>query len=91
MISLKEAAEFTKIRHRKQKRMQGTPYFEHPYAVARILKQKGILELINSFNEICNEYKSINLYIAGDGNLLKELKHNNKNIIVFKNKHVCLF
>lgn len=44
MISLKEAAEFTKIRHGKQKRMQGTPYFEHPYAVARILKQKGFSE-----------------------------------------------
>ena len=24
--------------------MQGTPYFEHPYAVARILKQKGFSE-----------------------------------------------
>lgn len=44
MISLKEAAEFAKIRHGKQKRMQGTPYFEHPYAVARILKQKGFSE-----------------------------------------------
>ena len=44
MISLKEAAEFARIRHGKQKRMQGTPYFEHPYAVARILKQKGFSE-----------------------------------------------
>ena len=40
MISLKEAAEFTKQRHGKQKRMQGTPYYEHPYTVAKILKDK---------------------------------------------------
>ena len=41
MISLKEAAEFAKQKHGKQKRMQGTPYYEHPYAVAKILKDKG--------------------------------------------------
>lgn len=44
MISLKEAAEFTKARHGNQKRMQGTHYYEHPYAVAQILKDKGFSE-----------------------------------------------
>lgn len=43
----------------------------------RILKQKGIIELINSFNKL--ENKNIKLFIAGDGNLLPELKRNNKN------------
>ena len=51
MISLKEAAEFTKIRHEKQKRMQGTPYFEHPYAVARILKLPWTTLDMSSIND----------------------------------------
>ena len=41
MISLKEAVDFAKQRHGKQKRKQGTPYYEHPVAVARLLKSKG--------------------------------------------------
>lgn len=45
----------------------------------RILKQKGVLELVNSFNELCNEYDNIYLHIAGDGNLLESLKSENKN------------
>ena len=44
MISLKEAAEYAKQKHGKQKRMQGTPYYEHPYMVAKILKDKGFSE-----------------------------------------------
>lgn len=45
----------------------------------RILKQKGIIELVNSFNKLCNEYNNIYLHIAGDGNLLDSLKTENKN------------
>ena len=44
MISLKEAAEYAKQKHGKQKRMQGTPYYERPYMVAKILKDKGFSE-----------------------------------------------
>jgi len=45
----------------------------------RILKQKGIIELINAFNKLCNKYDNLSLNIAGDGNLLEELKRNNMN------------
>ena len=45
----------------------------------RILKQKGIIELVNSFNKLCNDYDNIYLHIAGDGNLLETLKNENKN------------
>ena len=45
----------------------------------RILKQKGIIELIKVFNDICKEYNNIVLYLAGDGNLLNQLKQDNKN------------
>lgn len=45
----------------------------------RILKQKGIIELVNSFNRLCDEYDNIYLHIAGDGNLLESLKLKNKN------------
>lgn len=41
----------------------------------RILKQKGIKELINTFKSINNN--NIRLNIAGDGNLLSVLKNNN--------------
>lgn len=46
----------------------------------RVLKQKGIIELINSFNKLSKKYKNINLTIAGDGNLLKELKKKYTNV-----------
>ena len=48
----------------------------------RILKQKGIYELLESFVELDNN--NIELHIAGDGNqlnILKEKYKNNKNII----------
>lgn len=45
----------------------------------RVLKQKGIVELINSFNELSKTYDNIYLHIAGDGNLLESLKIENKN------------
>jgi len=45
----------------------------------RILKQKGLIELINAFNKVSKKHKNAVLNIAGDGNLLEELKENNQN------------
>ena len=45
----------------------------------RILKQKGVIELINCFNNLSKKYKNIYLHIAGDGNLLEQLTKENKN------------
>lgn len=45
----------------------------------RILKQKGVIELINCFNKLSKKYKNIYLHIAGDGNLLDKLKNENSN------------
>lgn len=49
----------------------------------RILKQKGIIELINSFNKLNKKYDDIELRIAGDGNLLPKLvdEVQNENIV----------
>ena len=40
----------------------------------RILKQKGVYELVKSFEKLEKEYNNIELSIAGDGGYLKELK-----------------
>lgn len=50
--------------------------------VGRIIKEKGILLLIDSFIKLQKNYDNIVLIIAGDGPLLKEIKskYNNKNI-----------
>lgn len=49
----------------------------------RILKQKGLNRLLETFEKLNKEYSNIKLTIAGDGNLLVELKekYKNKNII----------
>lgn len=44
----------------------------------RILKQKGIIDLVESFIKLSKKYDNIYLTIAGDGNLLKFLKENYK-------------
>lgn len=48
----------------------------------RILKQKGLNRLLESFEKLNKKYSNIRLTIAGDGNLLPELKemYKNKNI-----------
>lgn len=45
----------------------------------RIIKEKGVLKLINSFNEISSKYEDLVLFIVGDGELYEEIKNNNKN------------
>lgn len=47
----------------------------------RILKQKGVIELLTAFKNIDNN--NLTLYLAGDGNMLQELKnqYKDKNIV----------
>lgn len=40
-MDLEKAIEFMKKKHGNQKRKQGTPYYTHPLAVAKLLKEKG--------------------------------------------------
>ena len=40
-MDLEKAIEFMKQKHGNQKRKQGTPYYTHPLAVAKLLKDKG--------------------------------------------------
>lgn len=40
----------------------------------RLIKEKGIYELCDAFDELSKQYKNINLYIAGDGPILEDLK-----------------
>lgn len=51
--------------------------------VGRMIKEKGILEIIDAYKEL-EEKDNIQLIIAGDGPLLKELKNKklNKNILL---------
>lgn len=50
--------------------------------VGRIIKEKGVLLLLDSFTKLQKEYNNITLVIAGDGPLLNEIKskYTNKNI-----------
>ena len=43
-MNLEKAVEFMKQKHEGQKRKQGTPYYTHPLAVAKLLKDKGFSE-----------------------------------------------
>lgn len=45
---------------------------------SRIIKEKGILNLIEAFNIVNEKYKNIKLVVAGDGPLLNEVTHSNK-------------
>lgn len=41
MLSIDEYIEFIKMKHNGQTRKQGTPYYLHPLAVSKILKNNG--------------------------------------------------
>lgn len=43
-------------------------------SVARLTKEKGVLDLIEAFWELKKKYKNLNLTIVGDGPLKKEIK-----------------
>lgn len=43
-MNLNKLEEFMKLKHGNQKRKQGTPYYLHPLAVAKMLKEKGFSE-----------------------------------------------
>lgn len=49
---------------------------------SRIIKEKGVIMILDAFTQLNKKYKNISLFIAGDGPLLSELKnkYNNKNI-----------
>ena len=40
-MDLEKIKEYVKEKHKGQTRIQGTPYFDHPLAVSKILKVKG--------------------------------------------------
>lgn len=50
--------------------------------IGRIIPEKGILNLLEAFTDLEKKYKNIELRIAGDGPLLKQIKqkYNSKNI-----------
>lgn len=43
-MNLEKIKEFVKEKHATQKRKHGTPYYTHPFAVAKKLKEKGFDE-----------------------------------------------
>lgn len=50
--------EFTKIKHGDQKRSQGTPYYLHPVAVAKILERKGFpieYQIVGLFHDLLED------------------------------------
>lgn len=50
--------------------------------VGRIIKEKGIEVLLNVFNNLSKKYNNIELYVAGNGPLLKELKEKYKSKLI---------
>lgn len=49
----------------------------------RLVREKGILKLISAINEINKINKRVYLFVAGDGNLMSEIKSiENKNIMI---------
>jgi len=51
-MELSDAIEYIKLKHKNQKRKQGTPYYEHPIAVCKLLKEKtflGNIKLLDYF------------------------------------------
>ena len=57
-MNLEKAVEFMKKKHEGQKRKQGTPYYTHPLAVAKLLKDKGFSEeyqLVGLFHDLIED------------------------------------
>lgn len=45
----------------------------------RMIKEKGVVKLMNSFNAISSKYENLVLFIVGDGELYEEIKKSNQN------------
>lgn len=72
--NMQEIKEYVKEKHKGQKRKQGTPYYEHPFTVAEILKEKG-------FN---NDYYLTGLF----HDLLEDTNATEDEILKLSNKEV---
>ena len=64
--------EFVKLRHGNQKRIQGTPYYLHPYEVSNILENKGykgdylLVALFHDLFEDTNTTEEEILFLSND-------------------------
>lgn len=74
-MNLEKAIEFMKQKHGNQKRKQGTPYYTHPLAVAKLLKDKGFPE----------EYQLAGLF----HDLIEDTDATYEEIIAFSNEDVA--
>lgn len=57
-MELSEAVEYIKLKHKGQKRKQGTPYYEHPVAVCKLLKEKNFSEeyqIVGLFHDLLED------------------------------------
>lgn len=57
-MELSEAVEYIKLKHKGQKRKQGTPYYEHPVAVCKLLKEKNLSEeyqIVGLFHDLLED------------------------------------
>lgn len=57
-MELNEAVEYIKLKHKGQKRKQGTPYYEHPVAVCKLLKEKNFSEeyqIVGLFHDLLED------------------------------------
>lgn len=66
--------EFVKLKHGNQKRIQGTPYYLHPYEVSNILENKG--------------YKGDYLLVALFHDLLEDTNTTEEEILELSNDEV---
>ena len=64
--------EFVKLKHGDQKRIQGTPYYLHPYEVSNILENKGykgdylLVALFHDLFEDTNTTEEEILFLSND-------------------------
>ena len=57
-MELSDAIEYIKLKHKNQKRKQGTPYYEHPIAVCNLLKEKNFSEeyqIVGLFHDLLED------------------------------------
>lgn len=57
-MELNEAVQYIKLKHKGQKRKQGTPYYEHPISVCKLLKEKNFSEeyqIVGLFHDLLED------------------------------------